>query len=132
MSMTGLEPGYLVLQCQCSSNGATRNQLIIHVTVPFENGQPAFENARKLKLDKYDQLSKELSVNGKTAVVEPIVVGAHGSWDQVNENVFKKICARNYGKLVKKIIISKPIAYSCDIYAEHVGWIPQDFEGHQV
>lgn len=40
--------------------------IIFDVTVPFENG----DEARRLKVDKYESLATELSTGGKRAVVE--------------------------------------------------------------
>lgn len=75
--------------------------IIIDVTVLFDNGLNAFEEARGLKFMKYAQLSQELSSNGISATVEVTVAGALRSWDPANDNTIKKICIRSYDRLMR-------------------------------
>lgn len=56
-----------------------RDIIIIDVTVPFENGMVAFDNAREAKETKYNELATELSREGKKAKVEAFIVGSLGS-----------------------------------------------------
>lgn len=64
----------LVLQKQNST-------LLVDITFPFENGLDAFSEARKIKENKYHELRNKLSVDGKSAKVEAIIVGSLGTWD---------------------------------------------------
>lgn len=110
------------------------NQIyIVDVTVPFDNGLKAFDDARLGKMNKYDELAfYGKSINGKTATIGAVVVGALDSWDPANDEFIKKICSKSYGKMMKKIMVSETITYSRDIYSEHIGWIPQGSRGRQV
>lgn len=42
-----------------------KDLIIFDVMVPFENGLEAFDEARRLKVEKYKNLADELSTNGK-------------------------------------------------------------------
>lgn len=85
-----------------------------------------FDDARNKKVGKYSKLAKDLSINNKNHVVEALVTGALCSWDQMNSNAFRRICARSYIKRMKWTIVSKIIAYSNNIFQEHIGRVPQD------
>lgn len=80
--------------------------------MPFENALVALEEARKTKLEKDNNLAIELSINSKKTIVEAIDVGALGSWNPVNDKLLRRLCAKNYLKIMKKIIISETIAYN--------------------
>lgn len=107
-------------------------EVIIDVTVPFDNGMEAFDAARNEKVTKYNSLAQELSLRGKNVVVEAVVVVALGSWDPANDRLMKRICSRKYLKLFKRIEVSEAIIYSRDIYEEHTRWFPQNSGGRQV
>ena len=59
--------------------------LIMDITVLFENGLKAFEDARLVKEAKYTNLARELTTDGNKAKVEAIIVGSLGSWDPRND-----------------------------------------------
>lgn len=65
--------------------------IIFDVTVPFENGLEALDEARRLKNEKYKNLADELSENGKRAVVEAIVIGVLSSWDPANDKSLRRM-----------------------------------------
>lgn len=88
--------------------------------------------ARKKKVEKYSKLAKDLSINNKNHVVEAVVVGALCSWDQMNPKAFRRICTKSYLKRMKWVIVSKIIAYSNNIFQEHIGRVPQDSNVFQV
>lgn len=75
-----------------------RDILIIDVTVPFDNGLESFKEARRIKEVKYRDLAIELSVGGKNAVVQAIVVGVLGSWDLDNNKTIRRLCSRGMTK----------------------------------
>lgn len=79
--------------------------LLVDITCKFENGLDAFSEARKIKETKYDELGNKLSVDGKSAKVEAIIVGSLGTWDSENDRVVKRLCAEKYEKIMRKIII---------------------------
>lgn len=107
--------------------------LILDITVPFENGLVALEEARQRKIDKDSDLAKELSMNGCSASVEAIVVGSLGASDKSNERVVRRLCSRKYAKTMSKIIGSETITYSRNIFYEHVNrGSPQDPGRRQV
>lgn len=106
--------------------------LIIDVTVPFENGLEALEDARKEKLENYSDLARELSNDYVKAKVEAVIEGSLGSWDPGNDALIKRLCSNKYAKMMRKIIASETIAYSQDIYAEHTRTLPQYSGGRQV
>lgn len=83
--------------------------LILDITVSFENDIVADEEARKAKLQKYNNLATELLVNGKNTIVEAIVVEALRSWDPVNDKFLRRLCAKCYLKdMKKKSKLAKP------------------------
>lgn len=57
---------------------------ILDVTVTFENCQEAFECARKEKQDKYAAIKTALEEKFKKVTIAPILVGALGTWDPLN------------------------------------------------
>lgn len=80
--------------------------MVLDVAVTFENGPSAFNEAREIKLKKYQSIAKELKKSYKEVSVEAVVVGALGSWDPKNDRVCHRICTRKYTKLMKKLIVS--------------------------
>lgn len=108
------------------------DMIVIDVTVPFDNGLEAFEKARQEKIRKYTGIAQELSLQGRNVAVEAIVVGALGSWDPANDRVMRRICSKKYLSIFKKIVVSETIAYSRDIYDEHIRRVPQDSNGRRV
>lgn len=112
-----------------------KETIIFDVTVPFEDGPQAIESARRKKVEKYknlDHVDHELSIDGSVVVVEAIVVGDLGSWDPVNDRSIRRICSRNYLKMTKNIIVSETIAYSRDVYDEHIRRVSQVSHGRQI
>lgn len=58
--------------------------IIFDITVPFDNGLDAFDEARRLKVEKYKNLADELCTGGKRAIVEANLVRVLGSWYPAN------------------------------------------------
>lgn len=50
--------------------------ILFDVTVPFDNGLDAFQEARRIKVDKYKELAEELTTELVKAAVEAVVVRA--------------------------------------------------------
>jgi hypothetical protein len=98
------------------SNKAT----IIDITVPYENMMEALNQARLLKLQKYEDLARALSGRFAEVKVDAIVLGSLGSWDPENDKVMRTMCSKKYLKLFKTLCVSDFIKYSRDIYVEHV------------
>lgn len=91
----------------------------------------AFDDARKVKEEKYMDIARHFSTNGGKVRVETIVVGSLGFWDPKNDRVVKRLCFEKYAKLMRKIIVSEVISYSQDIYFEHTRTTPQDSGGRR-
>lgn len=94
------------------------NDIILDVTVPFENSNEAFDAARREKVERYKELSTEFSIDGKNA----IVIGALGFLDPANDKSLRRLCSRSYLKMIKKIIVRETISFSNDVYEEHIFW----------
>ena len=100
--------------------------LIIDVTVPIENEYIAFDRARQSKEEKYTDIARELSVDGKKAKVEAVSVGSLGSWDPKNDRVIKRLFSEGYANLMRKIVVSETITHSSNIYYEHISGTPHE------
>jgi hypothetical protein len=98
---------------------------IIDITVPFENRMDALNQARLLKLQKYEDLARALSGRFAEVKVDAIVLGSLGSWDPENDKVMRTMCSKKYLKLFKKLCVSDLISYSRDIYVEHITGVRQ-------
>ena len=99
----------------------SKSVVICDVTVPFENRWVAFEDARARKIAKYSPLAEELQRQGYRVVVTTFVVGALGSWDPRNEAVLRLLrIGSQYAAMMRRLVVSDTIRWSCDIYVEHV------------
>ncbi|EDW88534.1 uncharacterized protein Dyak_GE18776 [Drosophila yakuba] len=104
----------------------SRKIVIVDVTVPFENGAEAFDNARGEKEEKYRPLAEALRAMGYQVKLEAFIVGALGSWDPKNERVLKTLgVSRFYAGLMRRLMVADTIRWSRDIYVEHVSGIRQ-------
>lgn len=108
-----------------------KDVLISDITITFENGLEAFAEARKRKEEKYEDFASELRDAGFKAKVEAVIAGFLGSWDCGNDGLLKKLCSPKYLKVMRKIMVSKTIAYSRDVFYEHLNNVPQDSSGWQ-
>jgi hypothetical protein len=70
--------------------------IIIDITVPFENKMEALNQARLLKLQKYEDLPRALSGRFADVEVDAVVFGSSGSWDPENDKVMMTMCSRKY------------------------------------
>jgi hypothetical protein len=95
------------------------------MTVPFESRMEALNEARLLKLQKYEDLARALSGRFAEVTVDAIVLGSSGSWDPENDKVMRTMCPKKYLKLFKKLCVSDIIRYSRDIYVEHIAGVRQ-------
>lgn len=102
------------------------------MTVAFDNGLEAFDAARREKMEKYNNLAQEISLQGKIVAVEAIVVGVLGRRDPANDRVMKRICSKKYLNMFKTIVVSETISFSRDIFDEHIRRVPQNYNGRQV
>jgi len=93
---------------------------IVDVTVPFDNKPEAFTEAREEKIRKYDELRHRLRGTYADVQIQPIVVGALGSWDPANDPFLRKLCSRNYARMLRQLCVSSTIRWSRDIYIEHL------------
>lgn len=103
-----------------------KDVLIIDSTVPFENGLVTLADARRLNVEKYDNLAKEITKAGYNAKVEAVIVGSLGSWDPENDRVLKQIFSSKYLKVTRRIMVSGTISHSKDVFYEHLNHVPQD------
>ncbi|KAF2896678.1 hypothetical protein ILUMI_09493 [Ignelater luminosus] len=76
---------------------------IVDVTVSFENGDSAFAQAREAKLRKYKDLRQQLERDFESVTIEPVVVGALGSWDSKNDRFVRTFVLI----LLKKVVLTK-------------------------
>lgn len=99
--------------------------LVIDITIPFDNGLDAFNDARAEKIKKYQDTVRDLKEKYKKVTCDAIVVGALGSWDKQNDKIVNKLCSKKYATTMRKLIVSDCIRTSRDIYIEHVTDIEQ-------
>lgn len=71
-------------------------------TVPCDNGLDAFQEARRIKVDKYKELAEELTTERVKAVVDAVAVRALESWDPANDKPLRRICENKYLETMKK------------------------------
>ena len=104
----------------------SRTVVIVDVTVPFENTFAALEAARVEKVQKYQPLADALRGRGYVVHVDGFVVGALGAWHPNNDGLasFLRVSSR-YASLMRLIMVSETIAWSRDMYVEHVSGIKQ-------
>nr|XP_037289623.1 uncharacterized protein LOC119183546 [Rhipicephalus microplus] len=95
--------------------------LILDVCCPFDNRLQAFQEARRLKEEKYAPLQRHLLRRFQRVSIEAIVVGCLGSWDPANDRVTRRLCSKNYLRTMKRLCVSDTIAASTDIYRRHIG-----------
>ena len=100
--------------------------VIVDVTVSFENSFAALEAARVEKVQKYQPLADALRERCYVVNVDGFVVGALGAWHPNNDGLasFLRVSSR-YASLMRLIMISETIAWSRDMYVEHVSGIRQ-------
>ena len=83
-------------------NRRANTALVLDITVPFENTQQAFQDAREEKSRKYLPVVDELRKKGLTADVDAIIVGCLGSWDPMNDDPLRLCGIRmRYTQLMK-------------------------------
>jgi len=94
---------------------------VVDVTIPFENGEDAFKEARKRKQEKYEYLKTVLK-RGRTrsVTVDAFIIGSLGAWDPDNEDILKLFTSTFDRTLFKRLCVSNCIKWSRDIYQEHV------------
>ncbi|XP_075732860.1 uncharacterized protein LOC142775381 [Rhipicephalus microplus] len=95
--------------------------LILDVCCPFDNRMQAFQEARRVKEEKYAPLQRHLLQRFQRVSVDAIVVGCLGSWDPANDRVCRRFCSRSYLRTMKRLCVSDTIAASTDIYRGHIG-----------
>lgn len=65
--------------------------LIFDVTIPFDNGLDAFNDARAEKIKKYQDAVRDLKPKYKKVTCDAIVVGALGSWVKRNDKIVRSV-----------------------------------------
>lgn len=61
---------------------------------------------------------------GYTVHVDAFIVGALGAWDAENEALRRLLRVSSmYGTMMKRLTVSETVAWSKDIYVEHVSEI---------
>ena len=100
---------------------------MVDVTVPFDNGPPAMEDARQQKRLKYGDIERELTAKGYKVINEAFVVGSLGSFPARNFMVARELgIHKKYAELMAKLMVSDTIRWSRDIYYTHVLGEPQE------
>ena len=106
---------------------ARKTVTMVDVTVPFDNGPRAMEEARQQKRFKYCDIERELTAKGYKVINEAFVVGSHGSFPARNFMVARELgIHRKYAELMAKLMVSETIRWSRDIYYTHVLGEPQE------
>ncbi|KAL1442455.1 hypothetical protein MTO96_046411 [Rhipicephalus appendiculatus] len=95
--------------------------LVLDVCCPFENRMQAFQEARRIKEEKYAPLQLHLLRRFQRVSVDAIVVGCLGTWDPANDRVCRRLCSKHYLRTMKRLCISDTIAASTTIYRSHIG-----------
>ncbi|XP_043525393.1 uncharacterized protein LOC122536786 [Frieseomelitta varia] len=104
----------------------SRTVVMIDVTVPFENTFEALEKARLEKIRKYQPLADSMRGRGYIVYVDGFVVGALGGWHPLNDRLLALLrVSSGYAGLMRRLIVSETIAWSRDMYVEHVTGIRQ-------
>ena len=104
----------------------SRTVVIVDVAVPFENTFKAIESVRDDKVRKYQPLADSLRRRGYTVLVDAFIVGSLGAWDPANEALMRYLrVSERYASLMRRLMVSETIAWSRDIYVEHVTGVRQ-------
>ncbi|KAL1415239.1 hypothetical protein MTO96_029509 [Rhipicephalus appendiculatus] len=98
-----------------------RPDLVLDVCCPFDNRMQAFQEARRIKEEKYATLQLHLLRLFQRVSVDAIVVGCLGTWDPANDRVCRRLCSRHYLRSMKRLCVSDTIAASTIIYRSHIG-----------
>ncbi|XP_046144138.1 uncharacterized protein LOC123988371 [Osmia bicornis bicornis] len=105
---------------------ASKTVVLVDVAVPFENTMQAIADARFEKINKYQQLADSLKGRGYKVYLDAFIVGALGAWDPGNEFLLELLrISPRYASLMRKLMIAETIAWSRDMYVEHVSGIRQ-------
>ncbi|XP_075723798.1 uncharacterized protein LOC142765879 [Rhipicephalus microplus] len=95
--------------------------LILDVCCPFDDRMQAFQEARRVKEEKYAPLQRHLLQRFQRVSVDAIVVGCLGSWDPANDRVCCRFRSKSYLRTMKRLCVSDTIAASTNIYHSHIG-----------
>ncbi|XP_064462298.1 uncharacterized protein LOC135372756 [Ornithodoros turicata] len=109
---TGLRPDLVV------SRG--EEAIVYDVTIVFDNRPEALQAARRNKEEKYLPVKESLQRRYHRVHIEAVVIGSLGSWDPANDRGLKRLCSREYLKLMKKLCVSEVISSTRDIYSTHI------------
>ncbi|XP_064464938.1 uncharacterized protein LOC135376258 [Ornithodoros turicata] len=93
---TGLRPDLVV------SRG--EEAIVYDVTIVFDNRPEALQAARRNKEEKYLPVKESLQRRYHRVHIEAVVIGSLGSWDPANDRGLKRLCSREYLKLMKKTL----------------------------
>nr|XP_037284215.1 uncharacterized protein LOC119176986 [Rhipicephalus microplus] len=113
VSVPGLRPDLVLARGE--------EALILDVCCPFDNRMQAFQEARRVKEEKYAPLPRHLLQRFQRVSVDAIVVGCLGSWDPANDRVCRRFCSKSYLWTMKRLCVSDTIAASTNIYRGHIG-----------
>ncbi|KAL1477673.1 hypothetical protein MTO96_035569 [Rhipicephalus appendiculatus] len=81
----------------------------------------AFQEARRIKEEKYAPSQLHLLRQIQCVSVDAIVVGCLGTWDPAKDRVCRRLCSKHYLLTVKRLCISYTIPASTNIYRSHIG-----------
>ena len=104
----------------------SRTVVIVDVTVPLENTFAALEEARVEEVRKYQPLADALRGRGYVVRVDGFVVDTLGACHPNNAGLasFLRVSPR-YASLMRLLMVLETIAWSRDMYVEHVSGIRQ-------
>ncbi len=98
---------------------ATKRAVVVDVTVPYESGPGAIQEARQKKLLKYAGLRTWMlgQEEYQDVTVHAFVVGSLGAWDQDNSVAVRDLgIRRGYTKLFYKLCVADAIKGSFAIW----------------
>ncbi|XP_023219819.1 uncharacterized protein LOC111621802 [Centruroides sculpturatus] len=94
---------------------------IVDVCIPFENGQDAFDIARRAKEEKYRNVKEYFRRQSYNTTCDAFILGSLGGYDHQNTSVLQRLgISRNYSRTMIKLMVSDTIRWSREIYHHHL------------
>ena len=107
-------------------NETCKTGAIIDIAMPFENRYAAFQNARQEKQKKYAPVAEHYHRHGYSVFLEAFIVGELGGLGPTNEKIINHLkVGRSYCRLMRKLMVSDVICWSCDIYIQQLSVVRQ-------
>ncbi|XP_023219816.1 uncharacterized protein LOC111621798 [Centruroides sculpturatus] len=102
-------------------NDSAKTATIVDVSIPFENGQEAFNIARQTKIDKYRPLTNYFRSQGLDTVCDAFILGSLGGYDHHNTSILQRLgISRKYSSTMARLMVSDTIRWSREIYHHHL------------